>query len=202
MYIQSNYDSVNMYGAKNSSNFWKRAKQKVLDAIPDITVKSDSRSISKWKKYNDNITHPGNNRAIMGATALVLQPTIDAHNHNVDKETREVSRIRTISKIVVGTLVGIAVRGSCYKLVDKMTNIKGKSSVCKKLLPTNSKLLNELLKYDDLLANHKNAISTGLAILAMCVTNFVIDAPLTVFLTNFLNDKRKERKEERRLNDG
>jgi hypothetical protein len=202
MYIQSNYDSVNMYGAKDSPNFWKRAKQKVLDALPDITVKADTRSIDTWKRCNDRITHPGNNRAIMGATALILQPTIDAHNHKVDKETREVSRIRTISKIVVGTLVGIAVRGSCYKIVDKMTNIKGKSSISKKLLPTDTKLLNDLLKYNDLLANHKNAISTGLAILAMCVTNFAIDAPLTTYLTNFLNDKRKERKEERRLNNG
>ena len=202
MYIQSNYDSVNMCGARNSSNFWKRAKQRVLDAIPDITVKSDSRSVANWKKYNDSITHPGNNRAIMGATALILQPTIDSHNNKVDKETREVSRIRTISKIVVGTLVGIAVRGSCYKLVDKMTNIKGKSSFSKKLLPTDTKSLNDLLKYNDLLANHKNAISTGLAILAMCVTNFAIDAPLTTYLTNYLNDKRKERNKERRLNNG
>lgn len=202
MYIQSNYDSVNMYGAKNSPNFWKRAKQKVLDALPDITVKANEKSITNWKKYNDSITHPGNNRAIMGATALILQPTIDGHNNKVDKETREVSRIRTISKIVVGTLVGIMVRGSCYKLVENMTNIKGKSNFSKALLPKDTKLLNELLKYDDLLANHKNAISTGLAILAMCVTNFVIDAPLTVFLTNYLNEKRKERKEERRLNNG
>ena len=202
MYIQSNYDSVNMYGAKNSSNFWKRAKQKVLDAIPDITIKSNERSVKNWKKYNDNITHPGTNRLIMGATALITQPTIDYHNHKVDKETREVSRIRTIAKIVAGTTVGVAVRGSCYKLVEKMTNIKGTSKSSKALLPTNTKLLSELLKYKDLLANHKNAISTGLAILAMCITNFLLDAPLTVFLTNYLNDKRKEQKEERRLNNG
>ena len=34
--------------------------------------------------------------------------------------------------------------------------------------------------------NYRSALSTGVAIAAMCVTNFVADAPLTVFLTNHL----------------
>ena len=40
-----------------------------------------------------------------------------------------------------------------------------------------------------LLKNYRSALSTAVAILAMCFTNFAIDAPLTVYLTNKFNDK-------------
>jgi hypothetical protein len=130
----------------------------------------------------------------MGATALVTQPTIDYYNHKVDKETREVSRLRTISKILAGTAVGIVVRGSCYRVVEKMTNFKDTSRLGKALLPT--KFLNELANDVKLLKNYRNALSTTVAVIAMCITNFLIDAPLTVFLTNHFNDRRLKRKEE------
>lgn len=199
MYIQTDYYNLNMRGAKNDVNFWKKMRQKLLDCIPEKTLEDNARNVTKWKKYNDSISNPATNRLIMGVTALATQPAIDYHNHKVDKETREISAIRTISKIIAGATVGIAVRYGCYKLTNKMTNIKGTGKNSKALLPT--KYLDELLKNEDFLAKHKNAISTGMAILAMCITNFVLDAPLTVFLTNYFNDKRKEKKEERRLKD-
>ena len=43
--------------------------------------------------------------------------------------------------------------------------------------------------------NSRSALSSALAILAMCITNFVLDAPLTVFLTNKLNEKKEEKHE-------
>lgn len=191
MYIQPDYNNVNMYGAKNKPGFWKRIKQKALDAIPSSTFKDGSKRIENWKKYDEILSRPAENRLIMGATALLTQPTIDYYNHKVDEETREISRNRTIAKIVAGTAVGILVRGSSYKLIKNMTNIKSAKKMGKILLPT--KYLKDLISDPKLLKNYRSALSTSLAILAMCATNFLIDAPLTVFLTNHLNSKREDR---------
>lgn len=191
MYIQSNYNSVNMYGSEKKPGFWKRIKQKVLDTLPEATFNDGAKNLKKWRNIDEFISRPAENRFIMGATAMLTQPAIDYCNHKVDEETRETSRIRTVSKIVAGTIVGIAVRGSCYKLVEKMTNISGKSRLEKALLP--SKYLESLVKNMKLLKNYRSALSTGLAIMTMCVTNFLIDAPLTVFLTNYQLAKRKDK---------
>lgn len=196
MYVQPNYNNVNMRGSEKNSSFWKRLKQKALDAIPEATFKDSTKNMAKWKKYDEAASHPAKNRLIMGVTALATQPAIDYYNHKVDKETREVSRIRTIAKILAGTAVGIAVRGSCYKLVTNMTQIKGNGRFSKALLPT--KYLKELIEVKKFMDNYKSALSTSLAILAMSVTNFVIDAPLTVFLTNHFNEKRLAKAAERR----
>ncbi len=192
MYIQPNYNNVNMRGSEKNSGFWKRLKQKAFDAIPNSTFKDGTKRVAKWKKYDEGASHPAKNRLIMGLTALATQPAIDYYNHRVDEETREVSRNRTLAKILAGTLVGIAVRGSCYELVRKMTDIKGNSNYSKCLLPT--KYLKGLVQNPKFLKNYRSALSTSIAILAMCVTNFVIDAPLTVFLTNYFNDKAKQAK--------
>lgn len=191
MYIQPNQNNVNMYGSAKKPNFWKRLKQKAMDALPERTFNDNPKRVDKWRKFDERLSRPAENRLIMGATAILTQPTIDYYNHKVDQETREVSRCRTIAKIIAGTIVGISVRGSCYSLVKKMTNIKGKSSFSKALLP--SKNLKDLIMIPDFLKNYRNALATGVAILAMCVTNFAIDAPLTVYLTNHFNEKRKEK---------
>lgn len=196
MYIQPNYNNVNMCGSEKNSEFWKRLKQKALDVVPQATFKDGAKRVAKWKKYDEGASHPAQNRLIMGITALATQPVIDYYNHRVDEETREVSRNRTIAKILAGTLVGIVVRGSSYELVKKMTNIKGKDRFSKALLPT--KHLKDLVKTPKLLKNYRSALSTSLAILAMCITNFAIDAPLTVFLTNYFNEQRNKKAEERR----
>lgn len=84
------------------------------------------------------MSRPAENRGIMGATALLTQPAIDASNHKVDKETRRVSVNRTIAKIIAGTGVGMfVVRGPIYKGILSMTNIKGNSKFSKALLPKN-----------------------------------------------------------------
>lgn len=193
MYIQQNCNSVNMCGSEKNSGFWKRIKQKAMDAMPEATFKDGAKKVAKWKKIDEAASNPAKNRLIMGVTALATQPAIDYCNHRVDEETREVSRNRTIAKILAGTLVGIVVRGSCYKLVKNMTNIKSTAKFSKALLPT--KHLKDLVKEPTFLKNYRNALSTSVAILAMCVTNFAIDAPLTVFLTNYFNEKREENKQ-------
>lgn len=191
MYIQPYQNNINMHGREKDPNFWRCLKQKVLDKLPNATFNDSYRNVRRWKNFDERISRPAEYRLIMGATAMLSQPAIDYYNHKVDEETREVSKNRTIAKIIAGTLVGIMVRGSAYELVQKMTDIKTKSKYSRALLPT--KHLRELLKDEKLLKNYRSALATSIAIMAMCITNFAIDAPLTVVLTNYFNQNRKDK---------
>ena len=186
MKIQPESNNIAMTGW-NWQSFKNSIKQKVIDVVPEATVKGGAEHIDKWKKIDDWVSKPAENRLIMGATALVTQPVIDYNNHKVDEETRRVSRNRTIAKILAGTTVGMIVRGSCYKLVGKMTDVNGKGKYSKFLLPES--YINKFARDTKILKNYRSALSTAVAILAMCFTNFAIDAPLTVFLTNKFNAK-------------
>lgn len=191
------YNSVSMQGKKPDrawDKFKRRMAQKVIDVLPSHTQKETPRKLEEWNKFDNWVSKPAQNRAIMGATAIITQPAIDYNNHKVDKETRRVARNRTIAKIIVGTCVGIMVRGSAYKAVTNMTNIAGKTKFSKALLPKKS--LTEIANNEKFLKNYRSALSSSLAILAMCVTNFVLDAPLTVLLTNKLNAKKGDEKHE------
>ena len=186
MKIQPESNNIAMSGWSWSS-FKNSIKQRVIDAVPESTIKDGTKRVEKWKYFDEKMSKPAENRFIMGATAMVTQPVIDYNNHKVDQETRRVSRNRTIAKILAGTGVGMIVRGSCYSLVKKMTDVNGKSKYSQALLPT--EFLKDLTKDAKLLKNYRSALSTAVAILAMCFTNFAIDAPLTVYLTNKFNDK-------------
>ena len=191
------YNSVSMQGKKPDrawDKFKRRMAQKVIDVLPSHTQKETPRKLEEWNKFDNWVSKPAQNRAVMGATAIITQPAIDYNNHKVDKETRRVARNRTIAKIIVGTCVGIMVRGSAYKAVTNMTNIAGKTKFSKALLPKKS--LTEIANNEKFLKNYRSALSSSLAILAMCVTNFVLDAPLTVLLTNKLNAKKGDKKHE------
>ena len=85
------------------------------------------------------------------------------------------------------------------KRVTKHKIRDGTRKICTKttknsraLIP--DKYLEEFKKVQKFLDNYKSALSTGTAIGAMCFTNFAIDAPLTVWLTNKLNAKNKSKK--------
>ena len=75
-----------------------------------------------------------------------------------------------------------------------MTNINGTTKFSKSLLP--KKYIEEIAKEPKFLENYRSALSTGTAILVMLVTNFAIDAPLTVKMTNKLKKKFVEGKEQ------
>ena len=208
MNIQNYNNSYNIsYGHKRPKptsswgRFKDRVKQMVLDTFPEFTpdIKNHADTFDKCTK---EMAHPAVNRAIMGVTALATQPAIDYYNHRVDEETRTVSRNRTIAKIVAGTSVGILVRGLSYELVNKMTNLKGKGKFSRALIPDKSYLKKFLKDSGNLINNHKNALAWGLAMLAMCVTNFVLDAPLTVYFTNKLNAKSAKKKQAKEANHG
>lgn len=167
-----------------------RYKDKVLRVIlnasgsnrdlPTIESKRANKAID-W--IGKNISSP-ENRLILGVSALMSQPFIDAANKNVDDETRRYSVGRTVAKIVAGTTTGVLIRKGCISAIDAFT--KSASEITpdmkfKKLrsafLPTISHTANELGQY-------KNTIGSLLALGVMLFTNFLIDAPLTKFLTN------------------
>ena len=191
MNIQPNSNNISMQG-----KFSDRILQKVLNALPNKTVKESARKLDKWNKMDDLISRPAQNRGILGVTALVTQPLIDSYNPKVDKETRTVSRNRTIAKIIAGAGVGMfVVRGPLYKLIVNMTNITGKSKYSKALLP--KRYLSEICNNEKFLKNYRSALSMALVLIANCVTNFVLDAPLTIYLTNKLNKQEKEKEAKR-----
>lgn len=195
--VNSN-NNVSMQG-----NWWRSLKdkigQKTIDMFTEHTAKDSARLRDLRNKRNNLYSNPMWNRGIMGATALVTQPPIDYYNHRVDEETRTVSRNRTISKIVAGTLVGMfVVRGPIYKAIEDMTNIKGNSKYSKKFLP--KKFLSEISKNEAFLKNHRSTIAMLIALVAMSFTNILLDAPLTIFFTNLLNDSSKSLNKKNILN--
>ena len=108
-----------------------KTKHELFEKLPDVTFKNPSESLARVTDY---ISRPGPNRAIMGVTALAIQPIIDASNKKVDERTRKLSVCRTVSKILVGMTVGILVRGGVYKIVNKMTQLNGTGRFSKSLL--------------------------------------------------------------------
>lgn len=193
MNIQPINNSTTMQG-KPYNSLKDRVMQKAIDAVPKRTVKESAKKLEKWEHIDSVVSRPAENRGIMGATALLTQPAIDACNHKVDKETRRVSVNRTIAKILAGTTVGMfVVRGPIYKCIQSMTNIKGSSKYSKALLP--KKYLKEINDNQKFLKNYRSALAMAIALLAMCVTNFVLDAPLTAWLTNTLNEKTEGKKQ-------
>ncbi|MCQ2744026.1 MAG: hypothetical protein MJ230_04425 [bacterium] len=202
MNIQSNYSyNISMQGKglktnKPEGSSWKKfkrkIKQKVLDILPEKTFKGENSETDKYTDVNTVLSRPDVNRLIMGSTAILTQPWIDRYNHRVDEETRKVSMYRTISKIIAGTAVGILVRGSCYKLVDRMTQLNGNKKSSKALLP--KAWIEKFERNPKQLKNYKSALSTCMALIIMgFCTNFLLDAPLTLWLTNKFTDKNKNR---------
>lgn len=160
------------------------AAQRVLSKIPDVVIESEktNKAIS-W--IGENLSSP-HNRLILGATALMSQPFIDLNNKRVDEDTRKVSAARTVAKIIAGTLTGFTVRYGCIKAIDAFSKLpeqinEGTKFKNLRTLFTPTSALNGVLKD---LTQYKYAWGTFLSLGVMLVTNFLIDAPLTKYLTN------------------
>ncbi len=185
----------------------RRKENKSHAEVPSFGAKSiildDNGIIAKAIKWiGENCSSP-ENRLILGATALASQPFIDYNNKDVDEKTREISRSRTIAKIIAGTTTGFLVRKGCIKLIDFCTEtdpnvikkIKGsfKKKLATSLIPDNFSFADSIsLKRN--LRNHKNSLGTCLSLIVMLVTNFAIDVPLTKFLTNLFISKSDKNK--------
>lgn len=182
--VQNN--NISMKGKGDISKFWKRLKQSTLDLSPTIYLK-DKANLDTYKKVTDICTHPVHNKLIIGGTALLSQPLIDNCNTELDEKTRKISVYRTISKILAGTFVGIIVRGASYGFVKKLSDPNGSKTYNKRLIP--EKYIQEFIKDSTLLKKHRNTVSTILALGVMSITNILLDAPLTIYLTNKLTKK-------------
>lgn len=144
---------------------------------------SKAANINSWQQ-----------RTALGLAAITFQPIIDLTNKDVDKDTRRISANRSFAKGLVGAATGIAIRGGCMKVVEKaFENEKFTNSIAKYTAENFSEEAIE--KSKDFIKNQGGAkkyaavIGTITALGVMLATNFLIDAPVTNWLTNKMNEK-------------
>lgn len=162
--------------------------------------KGISREVSgglekKIKWMGTDFTSAGQ-RLISGVTALMTQPFFDLYNDKTDEKTRIVSTARTLGKILAGMTTGVLIRHLCIKSMDRFCKTaateadlveKGVKQVAKTAFSKREQWLLPK-KYEDAplrqIKKYKNAFGTLAAVIIMIGTNFLIDAPLTFFLTS------------------
>lgn len=139
-------------------------------------------------------------RAILGATALLLQPPIDYYNPRADEKTRKFSTMKTLVKVVVGTLVGVAVRALGIKYAKHLT--KSPEKLISKIKdPKIAQNLRKIMKNTDDKQSFEANLGTLFGVVAVFLSNFTIDMPLAKFAIqatteklNLSEDKPKEDK--------
>ena len=153
-----------------------------ITSLSNTNVKRGFKSICRTKGYRkltefalDNISS-AEQRLLVGVTGVVMQPWIDLKNKKVDKETRLYSACKNCAKALIGATTGFFIRKGCIKFVNRLIE-NGK------LLPKNK---TGIRHYAQKVKNYGNALGTGLAIVVMMATNFILDAPLTQLLSSKL----------------
>lgn len=170
---------------KNTAN---RVQQAFYNVMPHYVAGEKADKV--YKTAGREISS-AENRLILGATALMSQPFIDFHNRRIDEDTRRVAVCRTISKIIAGTVTGYAVRKGSIKAIKACSQLP-KEGVAKWRSFFTPK---DLSKIDtDEFKQYQNTLGTYISLGVMLFTNFLIDAPLTKFLTNKLNAKAIDNK--------
>ena len=165
---------------KSISNIGSAAVNGIVRRIPSATINNEK--ILKTIKWTaDHLAAPHNNRLILGITAILIQPLIDLYNRNVDDKTRKTSVARTLAKIIAGTTTGYFIRYACFKGIEYMTKDPAKAANKLQSAMFPKGIANVTI---DGLKHYKNAIGTFAGLGVMLFTNFLIDAPLTKFLTN------------------
>ena len=160
-------------------NFYNSAQQRVLDWFPNTICKGNKAS--KLIKDTGEKISSAEQRLILGASALISQPFIDFHNRNVDEKTRKVSVARTVAKIIAGTTTGFLIRKGCIKTIKALSQ-PANSNLPKYRTFFTPKNIKDTTS--DAFMQYRNAMGTIVALIVMMFTNFLIDAPLTRYLTN------------------
>ena len=158
---------------------------KIVSVAPKMTV-SNEKLLKGISWIGEKVSSP-QNRLILGITALMFQPFIDLSNKNVDEDTRKISAVRTVAKIIAGTLTGVAIRSGCIHAIDAFTKRADEITPNMKF-----KNLRTLFMPDVVLKNlnqYKKPLGTIMSLGIMVFTNFLVDAPLTKFLTNKFIDR-------------
>lgn len=159
-----------------------------LDLIGNIVQRCPKREFNggrgeKVINYFDKFISVPENRLIIGVSALASQPFIDLFNKDVDEKTRIVSCARTIGKTVSGTLTGVLLRKGFIKLAKNYSVIGAKDvKKVKRLFTPSDAISDKTHAYKQ----YQNTIGTLLAVVGLLFSNFLIDAPLTNFITNTL----------------
>lgn len=183
--IISNITNSSLYKSIKSGT--QAVQQKFYDFVPDKVMNNDK--FVKGINWIGSEISSAENRLILGATALMSQPFIDARNKNVDADTRKVSVCRTVAKILVGTMTGFAIRKGCIKAIkaySKLPSSLDKAGKQVKLTKLNTFFspTNAASDVTDSFKQYRNALGTVVALFVMSITNFLIDAPLTNYFTN------------------
>lgn len=162
---------------------------RIIRYVPAHNFSKDHEKFIEW--CGDHIRSP-EQRLILGATALAIQPAIDLNNKDVDEDTRKISCARTIAKTLIGTATGFLVRYGCIKLVES------KSKIGKEVNKAIDRLFTPscVTKHTGAFRHYKNALGTLLGVAVMLITNFAIDAPVTKILTNYFNKKMNTKSKE------
>ena len=167
----------------------RKTVNRIVKTIPSVKFKTNGKVTNGIKWIGQHISSP-ENRLILGVTALMSQPFIDLHNRRVDERTKEVSAARTVAKIIAGTTTGVLVRYACIAAANALTHKPGPGvkKISTLFYPKNSKITAKQLR------KYINFMGTALSLGVMMFTNFLIDAPLTKFLTNRFIDKIDSKK--------
>lgn len=178
--------------------FWiNKLIDSLVDKLPEKTIKENGL-LAKAFNACKNFTSP-HQRLILGATAIAIQPEIDKNNKDVDEQTREVSAARTAAKAIAGTVTGVPIRALCIKAIEKVTDPKGTSKFSQSFIP--NKLAGKAItpeafeKAFRLVRSHRNSLGTCAALVVMLFTNFLLDVPITKYLTNVFVERNKAKKQ-------
>lgn len=167
------------------SRYSNAATWRVANVIPSMTV-SGEKTIKAIKWVGQKVSSP-QNRLILGVTALMTQPFIDLSNKSVDEDTRKVSAARTVAKIIAGTTTGVLIRSGCIHAIDAFTKHANEITPDMKFKKFRSLFLPQEVLED--LSQYKKSLGTILSLFVMVFTNFLLDAPITKYLTNKFIDK-------------
>lgn len=149
-------------------------------------------------------------RLVSGVTGIMLQPWFDWNNKRVDEDTQKISTARTCGKIIAGTLTGVSIRWACVELSKKFTQnevteaervrkaIENNKRNFKPLKTSFSKLEQCLLpKIKGMtfseIKKYRQALGTYAGLIVMVFSNFLVDAPITTYLTNKFAKKTIEK---------
>lgn len=171
----------------------RKINQGIVNIVPKMTI-SNEKTLKGLKWVGEKVSSP-ENRLILGVTALMSQPFIDLNNKKVDEDTRKVSAARTVAKIIAGTTTGVLIRSGCIHAIDAFTKLPTeitpdmKFKKLRTLFTPSAGILQDLNQY-------KKSLGTILSLGVMVVTNFLLDAPLTKFLTNKFVDRINSKKEQ------
>jgi len=147
-------------------------------------------------------------RLISGVTGLAMQPWFDWNNKRVDEDTKKVSTARTLGKIISGMATGVVIRWGLIEISKAFTkteatenrrieDLRKKAEKYNKKFEELPRKQSEIAKWEQSLLpegylnrsfreikKYRNAFGTVAAVGVMLFTNFLIDAPMTTYLTN------------------